>query len=114
MLTELNLRQKYFIAFGYKPNEKHDIQFTLQELLNGTTKEVLLTHYQIILNMVKWRAKYKIQLWLGYKMEKSTHCRNFYHKPVASINWDFKLVIKQHCHLFLRFLGTWWRNWKYR
>jgi hypothetical protein len=52
MLTELNLKGKIFIAFGYKPNDKHDLQFTFTELLNGTTKEVLLIHYQNILNMV--------------------------------------------------------------
>jgi hypothetical protein len=40
MLTELNLKENYFIAFGYKPNDKHDLQFTFTELLNGTTKEV--------------------------------------------------------------------------
>jgi hypothetical protein len=43
---------KIFYCFGYKPNDKHDLQFTFTELLNGTTKEVLLIHYQNILNMV--------------------------------------------------------------
>jgi hypothetical protein len=52
MLTEPNLKGKIIIAFGYKPNDKHDLQFTFTELLNGTTKEVLLIHYQNILNMV--------------------------------------------------------------
>jgi hypothetical protein len=37
--------------------------------------------------------------------KKASFARNFYHKPVASINWDFKLVIKQHCHPYFTALG---------
>ena len=85
--------KNYFIAFGYKPNEKHDFQFTF-------TGAPQWHHQRSFANPLSDYLKYgsngkpntKYNSGWGYLDGKEySFARNFYSKPVASINWDFKI-----------------------
>ena len=78
--------QNYFISVGYKLNEKHNFNF----LLTGAPQ----WHDQ---NFTK-----KISDYLGFGRKYNNNYgnlngqflserTNFYHKPVANLNWDFKI-----------------------
>jgi hypothetical protein len=102
--------KNYFIALGYKPNEKHDIQFTF-------TGAPQWHHQRSFANPLSDYLKYgtngepniKYNSGWGYKNgEEYSFARNFYHKPVASINWDFKISDKTT--LSSVFYGSWGRG----
>ena len=78
--------QNYLFSVGYKPNEKH----TFNLLLTGAPQ----WHDQ---NFSDSLEDYKE---LGEKQnsnsgfldgERYTERRNYYHKPVANLNWDYKI-----------------------
>jgi hypothetical protein len=78
--------QTYFISFGYQPNENHNFNF----LITGAPQ----WHDQ---NFTKRISDY---LSKGYKYNNNfgffngeylTERRNFYHKPVINLNWDYKI-----------------------
>tara|TARA_R110002020_G_scaffold63170_2_gene168703 strand:+ start:63708 stop:66506 length:2799 start_codon:yes stop_codon:yes gene_type:complete len=87
----------YFIGLGYKPNDKHDFQFILtgapqQHNQRGFAPSLdnYLTYGS---NGTDPNIKYNSD-W-GYRNGKEfTFAGNFYHKPVASLNWDFKISDK--------------------
>ncbi len=80
--------QTYYFSVGYKPNEKHNFNF----LITGAPQ----------LHGQQWSQSKEIiaadpkfnQHW-GYKNEDGTDItserQNFYHKPVANLNWDFTI-----------------------
>ncbi|WP_269685983.1 TonB-dependent receptor [Flavobacterium lacustre] len=81
--------QSYFISFGYKANDKHSFNF----LLTGAPQ----WHDQ---NFTK-----KISDYLGFGRNYNNNYgylngqyiserTNFYHKPVANFNWDYKISDK--------------------
>ena len=78
--------QTYFISFGYQPNDNHNFNF----LITGAPQ----WHDQ---NFTKRISDY---LDKGYKYNNNfgffngeylTERRNFYHKPVLNLNWDYKI-----------------------
>ncbi|MBR9756952.1 MAG: TonB-dependent receptor [Algicola sp.] len=86
----------YFLAFGYQPNDKHDFQLTV----TGAPQQ----HYQrsfapTLGDYIRYgdgeepRIKYNSD-W-GYRNgEVFTFGGNFYHKPIASLNWDWDISDK--------------------
>jgi iron complex outermembrane receptor protein len=80
--------QTYYFAVGYKPNEKHNFNFlvTGAPQLHGNqwsqSKEIIA-------------ADPKFNQHWGYLNEDGTDIsserQNFYHKPVANLNWDFTI-----------------------
>ena len=78
--------QNYFISVGYKPNDKHSFNF----LITGAPQYHDQNFTKRISDYLGFGRKYNNNYgYLGgqYLSERT----NFYHKPVANINWDFKI-----------------------
>ncbi len=78
--------QNYLFSVGYKPNEKHAFNF----LLTGAPQ----WHDQNFSDSLEDYALLgeKQNSNSGFKDgERFTERRNYYHKPIANLNWDFKI-----------------------
>ncbi|KAB1160637.1 TonB-dependent receptor plug domain-containing protein [Tenacibaculum aiptasiae] len=82
----------YYVALGYK-NDNHDFQFTITgapQRHNGRGFAPSLADYIRYGNGTDPNRKYNSD-W-GYRNGKEeTFGGNFYHKPVASLNWDWSI-----------------------
>ena len=78
--------QTYFLSFGYTPNEKHNFNF----LITGAPQWHDQNFTTNIGTYLEKGKKYNAN-WGTYNGEYMTERRNFYHKPVANINWDFNI-----------------------
>lgn len=83
----------YYAALGYMPNDKHSFEFTItgapqEHNQRGFAPD--LDAYIQYGNDGDPRIKYNSD-W-GFRNGKEfTFSGNFYHKPIASLNWDFNL-----------------------
>ncbi|KVV13294.1 TonB-dependent receptor [Flavobacterium sp. TAB 87] len=105
--------QNYFIGLGYSSkNEKHDIQFTF-------TGAPQWHHQRSFANKISEYVKYgdptsnkpniKYNSDWGYKDGKEySWARNYYSKPVASINYDYKIT--ESTKLSSVLYGSWGRG----
>lgn len=78
--------QNYMFSVGYKPNEKHSFNF----LLTGAPQ----WHDQNFSEDLEFYEEYgeKANDNSGfYEGERFTERRNYYHKPVMNLNWDFDI-----------------------
>ncbi len=78
--------QNYFVSLGYKPNEKHSFNF----LVTGAPQ----WHDQNFTKRIKEFDTKDIRFngnWGTFKGEYLSERRNYYHKPVANVNWNWKL-----------------------
>lgn len=102
--------KNYFIAFGYKPNAKHDFQFTFTgapQWHNQRSFANPISDYLKYGSNGEPNIKYSSD-W-GYKNgEEYAWTRNFYHKPVMSFNWDYK--ISEKSKLASVAYGSWGRG----
>jgi len=102
--------KNYFLAFGYKPNEKHDFQFTFTgapQWHNQRSSSIKISDYIKYGQNGEPNIKYNSD-W-GYLGGKEFNMkRNFYHKPVASFNWDYK--INSTTKLSVIAYGSWGRG----
>ncbi len=78
--------QNYFISFGYKANEKHSFNF----LLTGAPQYHDQNFSKAISTYLQYGRTYNNN-WGTLNGEYRTERRNFYHKPVANLNWDFEI-----------------------
>ncbi len=102
--------KNYYIAFGYKPNDKHDIQFTFTgapQWHNQRSFANTLTDYLKYGSNGEPNIKYSSD-WGYLNGEEYAWTRNFYHKPVMSLNWDYK--ISEKTKLSSVFYGSWGRG----
>lgn len=102
--------QNYYIALGYKPNAKHDIQFSFTgapQWHNQRSTWINIATYQKYGSIDKPNTKYNAD-WGTLGGEEFTMKANFYHKPVASLNWDYK--INETTKLSTVFYGSWGRG----
>lgn len=83
----------YYFALGYKPNAKHDFQFTL----TGAPQEHNQRSFQIkISELLKYgkdgepNRRYNAD-WGYLNGEEFSARANYFHKPVMSLNWDYKM-----------------------
>lgn len=86
----------YYFALGYQPNSKHDLQFTF----TGAPQ----WHHQNFTNTIQSYIKYGNGVddpnrrynsnWGLLNGEEFSTNRNYYSKPVASINWDWNISSK--------------------
>jgi iron complex outermembrane receptor protein len=95
--------QTYFISFGYKANEKHNFNF----LITGAPQYHDNAFSEDISTYLKYGRKYNGQ-WGTYNGEYMTQRRNFYHKPVANLNWDYK--VNETTNLSTVLYGSWGRG----
>ncbi len=78
--------QNYFISFGYKPNEKHNFNF----LVTGAPQYHDQNFTKTISSYLQYGRKYNNN-WGTLNGEYLSERTNFYHKPVANLNWDFNI-----------------------
>lgn len=78
--------QNYFISVGYKANDKHSFNF----LLTGAPQQHDQNFSKKISDYLGFGRKYNNNY--GYLNGEYVSERvNFYHKPVANLNWDYKI-----------------------
>ncbi|NRR89985.1 carboxypeptidase-like regulatory domain-containing protein [Winogradskyella undariae] len=95
--------QNYMFSVGYKPNEKNTFNF----LLTGAPQ----WHDQNFSQDLEFYQDYgdKANSNTGfYEGERYTERRNFYHKPVANLNWD--LSINEKLDLSTVLYASWGRG----
>lgn len=89
----------YYVAVGYQPNEKHDLQFTFTgapQWHNQNFTNRIDTYLDMgdgLLNGVKANdpnRKYNSN-WGLLNGQQFTTNRNYYSKPIMSLNWDWKM-----------------------
>jgi iron complex outermembrane receptor protein len=78
--------QNYFISFGYKPSENHNLNF----LITGAPQQHDQNFTKQIGNYATYGRKYNNN-WGELNGNFLTERTNFYHKPVANLNWDWKI-----------------------
>jgi hypothetical protein len=78
--------QTYFISFGYKLNENHNFNF----LITGAPQWHDQNFSKSISTYLEKGLKYNNN-WGTYKGTYMTERRNFYHKPVLNLNWDYSI-----------------------
>jgi outer membrane cobalamin receptor len=85
----------YFIGIGYKINAKHDVEFTFTgapQWHNQRNFANTLADYIKYGNPSKNEPNIKYNSDWGYlNGEEYSWATNFYHKPVMSLNWDYKI-----------------------
>lgn len=83
----------YYFALGFQPNANHDLQFTMTgapQYHNQRSYEIELQTLIDRGSIDKPDRRYNEQE--GYlNGEEYTFRRNYYHKPVMSLNWDWKI-----------------------
>ncbi len=78
--------QNYFVSIGYKPNEKHNFNF----LITGAPQWHDQNYAKSISNYQTYGLKYNNN-WGMLNGEAFNVRRNYYHKPVMNLNWDWKI-----------------------
>lgn len=104
------LGQNYFIGLGYEFNDKHDIQFTFTGAPQWHNQRSFANTINDYINYgVNGEPNIKYNSDWGYlRGEQFSWARNFYHKPVASLNYDWKINDKMK--LSSVFYGSWGRG----
>lgn len=95
--------QTYFISVGYKANDKHSFNF----LLTGAPQWHDQNFTKAISTYLQYGRKYNNNWGYQdgvYKSERT----NYYHKPVANLNWDFDISDKTQLSTVL--YGSWGRG----
>jgi hypothetical protein len=101
----------YFIALGYVTKDnKHDFQFTFTgapQWHNQRTSSITIETYQKYGSLDKPNTRYNSD-WGYLNGQEFNMRRNFYHKPIGSFNWDYK--INETSKLSTVFYGSWGRG----
>ncbi|WP_300490289.1 TonB-dependent receptor [Flavobacterium sp.] len=100
----------YFIGFGYELNDKHDFQFTFTGAPQWhDQRSTAPTVAEYIQYGADGEPNVKYNSDWGYLNGKQYSFRtNYYHKPVAMLNWDWKISDKMK--LSSVFYGSWGRG----
>ncbi|CAG4993796.1 Vitamin B12 transporter BtuB [Dyadobacter sp. CECT 9275] len=83
----------YFLGIGYKPNAKNDFQFVITgapQWHHQRSTFISLATYQKYGSNGEPNTKYNSD-WGYLNGDEYNVRRNYYHKPVASINWEHKI-----------------------
>lgn len=83
--------QNYFISFGYKVNEKHNLNF----LITGAPQWHNQGTASALSNFQTYGRRYNANGGT-YNGEEFNGRKNYYHKPVANFNWDWKIDEKSN------------------
>ncbi|WP_370003863.1 TonB-dependent receptor, partial [Winogradskyella sp.] len=95
--------QNYLFSVGYKPNERNTFNF----LLTGAPQWHDQNFSTDIEDYERYGEKYNPNT--GFKDgERFTERRNYYHKPVANLNWDWD--IKDNLDLSTVLYASWGRG----
>lgn len=84
----------YFLGLGYRSKDsRHNVQFTFtgaNQWHNQRSTNSTIEDYIKYSNNDKPNKKYNADFGM-YNGEKYSMARNFYNKPIASLNWDYKI-----------------------
>ncbi|MBW8362336.1 MAG: TonB-dependent receptor [Kaistella sp.] len=84
----------YYLAVGFAPSAKHDFQFTItgapQWHNQRSFQSTISDHIKYGGSEDEPNRKYN-QNWGLLNGEEYSMTRNYYHKPVMSLNWDWKI-----------------------
>ncbi|WP_090080603.1 TonB-dependent receptor [Halpernia frigidisoli] len=86
----------YYFALGYQPNAKHDLQFTITGAPQYHNQRAFEITLQKLIDKGSYEnpdRKYNEQEGV-LNGQEYTFRRNYYHKPVISLNWDWKMSDK--------------------
>src|SRR5690554_156597 len=78
--------QNYFIGVGYVPNDKHSFNF----LLTGAPQWHDQNFSKSLEDYERYGKRYNNNSGF-YNGERYTLRRNYYHKPIANLNWDWNI-----------------------
>ena len=81
--------QNYFVSFGYKVNDKHNLNL----LLTGAPQWHNQGTSTALTNYMKYGRKYNANGGM-LNGEEFNGRKNYYHKPVANLNWDWQISDK--------------------
>lgn len=95
--------QNYFLSVGYTPSSTHNFNF----LITGAPQWHDQNFSKSISSYLQYGRKYNNN-WGTYQGEYLTERRNFYHKPVANLNWDFNISDKTNLSTVL--YASWGRG----
>ena len=95
--------QNYFISFGYKPSEKHNLNF----LITGAPQEHDQNFTKRLSDYQTYGRKYNGN-WGTLNGKYQSERTNFYHKPVANLNWDWAINDKSELSTVL--YASWGRG----
>ncbi|KQS95265.1 MULTISPECIES: TonB-dependent receptor [Chryseobacterium] len=85
----------YYFALGYQPNKKHDLQFTITGAPQWHNQRSTSSTIQ---NYIRYNAdqdgtpnrRYNADWGFDRNGDQLSNRVNYYHKPVMSLNWDWK------------------------
>jgi outer membrane receptor protein involved in Fe transport len=100
----------YFIGLGYRPNADHSLMFTFTgapQWHHQHSRAIEISRYQEYGTVKEPNRKFN-DAWGYYKGEEYSFRRNFYHKPVMSLNWDWSISEKSSLSTVL--YGSWGRG----
>ena len=99
----------YFIALGYELNDKHSFQYTFTGAPQWHHQRSYAPRISEYIRYGQGEPNRKYNADWGYlNGEEYSWARNFYHKPIMSINWDFK--INETTKLSSVVYGSWGRG----
>ncbi len=78
--------QTYFISLGYRPNDTHGFNF----LITGAPQFHDQNFTKPISDYLEYGLRYNNN-WGTHNGQYKTERRNFYHKPVINLNWDWNM-----------------------
>ena len=81
--------QNYFIGIGYVPNDKHSFNF----LLTGAPQWHDQNFSDSLEDYDQYGKRYNANSGF-YNGERFTFRRNYYHKPIINLNWDWNISDK--------------------
>ncbi len=82
--------QTYFISAGYKPNDKHSINFLVTGAPQWHDQKFQTSIYSHINENGNIDRRYNGN-WGIYDGKYYSERRNYYHKPVMNVNWDWNI-----------------------
>lgn len=101
----------YFMALGYKAGQKHNFQFTFtgapQWHNQHSTSSTIADYIKYGNGVDQPNTKYNAD-WGYMNGEQQSLKTNYYHKPVASVNWDY--AINNKTKLSTVVYGSWGRG----
>ncbi len=101
----------WFLSMGYKINDKHNLMFTATGAPQWHNQRYYAPSLSSYLQYGGENGQPNIKYngdWGYLNGEVFTWRRNFYHKPIASLNWDWK--ISDATKLNSVFYGSWGRG----
>ncbi|WP_291091316.1 MULTISPECIES: TonB-dependent receptor [unclassified Empedobacter] len=84
--------QAYFVSVGYKPNERHNLNFMIFGAPQEHGQNYSTKNQKQWADAEKYGYGRKYNTTYGYYKGEGENLRtNYYHKPVANLNWDWTI-----------------------